>query len=479
MENTEKKGIFSRIYKWFANLTLKGLLGAILIAFIIIIILMSVSYIPGIMSRISSSLSAALYSIFVPAEKATMVTDKKIINSGENFTISFNQGDMLDGLFTISYVCDPATELLAVENSGLKKIACGEKYYLLDNETTITIRPITTESVIRLVIEGAFENNQDQKIDTVGVARVTITNDNIGTVVIPPTENPPTSPAPNTPTIITPPYIPSQPAPIQPVYYGKPDLAVRIIQTGILQTGTNYIVTNQNQFTYSDMVGIKFEVRNDGDAIAGIWSFTASLPSISTPTYNSNSQISLRPGESIVFTLGFSNLKNQYTNAITINVDPQNMISESVEYNNMATVSITNLNYNSNYYNNNQQNCSSGGYYYNDQWYYTGLCLDDYNYNYNNNWDYNNNYYNYNNLTVTCRVSPTDPETGDTVHWYADAYGGDNDYDYDWTGTNNLNSSAHNPSKTYNSDGWKSATVIVTDGDNNQASATCSVYVND
>jgi hypothetical protein len=39
MEKIENKGIINRVYSWFKNLTVKGLLGAILIAFVIIIIL--------------------------------------------------------------------------------------------------------------------------------------------------------------------------------------------------------------------------------------------------------------------------------------------------------------------------------------------------------------------------------------------------------------------------------------------------------
>jgi hypothetical protein len=452
MEKTENKGIFSRIYDWFKNLTVKGLLGAILVAFVIMIIIMSASYIPKIMSGISSSLSAALYSIFVPAENATLTVNKKILNSGEDFTINFKKGDTTDGIFTVSYDCVSATELLSVESSGLKKIECDTRYYLLENDTAITIRPITKDSLVRLVIEGAFENNENQKIETVGVVRLTVKNDTLGTVVTPVST---TSTTQTTPTVPT--YTPAV-TPIRPIYYGKPDLAVRILQTGLLNKNTN-LVTNQNQFSSSDMVGVKFEVRNDGDANTGAWNFVATLPSLSTPVFNSNTQISLRPGESIIFTLGFSNLTNQKISIINISVDPQNVVSESIEYNNIVTSTITNLNYNnSNYYNNN--GCYVDGF-------FTYNCN-----NYNNDWNYNYN----NDLRVSCYAEPDDPEEGDRVRWYADVTGGDGDYDYDWSGTNGLNSSSKNPSKTYSSSGTKRATVTV-ESDGEEESATCSVYV--
>jgi hypothetical protein len=455
MENTEKKGIFTRVYLWFKNLTLKGLLGAILVAFIIIIILMSVSYLPSALSRISNSLSAALYSIFVPTENATLTVDKKIINSGEDFTINFKKGDDIDGVFTVSYACISAVELFSVESSGLKKIQCETQYYLLENETSLTIKTITGDSLVRLVIDGSFENNATQKIEKVGVARITVKNNTLNPIVTIPVTEPVTTPT-NTPTTPTPIYIP--PTINQPVYYGKPDLAVRMLQTGTLNTATN-IVTNKNIFTYQEMIGIKFEVRNDGDANTGSWNFTASLPSNSTPTYSSNTQVSLRPGESIIFTLGFSDLTNQYIGQININVDPQNVVKESTEYNNIVNSTIINASYNSNNYNNNN---------YNNGCYINGI----FTYNCNNNWDYN-----YSDLQISCYARPNNPDVGDRVRWYVDVTGGDeDDYDYDWTGTNGLDSSSENPSKTYTSRGTKRATVTV-ESNGDEASATCSVYV--
>jgi hypothetical protein len=458
MENKEEKGIFARIYNWFVNLTLRGLLGAILVAFIIIILLMSASYIPNIMSRISSSLSAALYSVFVPVENATMTVDKKIINSGEDFTISFKKGDLTNGIFTVSYACNSDVELASIETNGLKKIDCDTSYYLLDNETAIKIRPTTSESVVRLVVNGAFENNDTQKTESIGVARVTVKNDALGVVITNPIATSTNNNSNSNNQNIAPIYNPVLP----PTYYGKPDLAVRILQTGILNQYNN-VISNRNQFTYSDMVGIKFEIRNDGEANTGPWYFTATLPSLSTPVYTSNTQMSLRPGESIIFTLGFSDLTNQRIGIITINADPRNTVAESIEYNNILTQTINNSSYNSSHYNNN---------YYNNNYNYNGY------YDIYGNWiSYNNNYNYYNDLDVSCYADPDDPETGDRVRWYVEVDGGDDDYDYEWTGTNGLDSSSENPSKTYSSRGWKYATVTVTDGDDNEAIAGCSVYV--
>jgi len=480
MEKIENKGIIDRIYNWFKNLTVKGLLGAILIAFIVVIVLFSISFLPSIMGRISNSLSAALYSIFVPAENATMTADKAIINSSESFTVNFKKGDTsVSGLFAISYPCDSNTDLLSLEANGLKKIACDTPYYLLDNDSSIKIQATTQSSLARLVLTGSFENNDTQKIENVGIVRVTIKNSSVGTVITPSATNT-TPPVSTTTKTNVAPSTSVVSAPIQPVYYGKADLSIRLLQIGLLKSGTN-IISNQSQFSYSDMIGIKFEVRNDGDANTGLWSFTASLPSLSTPVYNSSTQISLKPGESIVFTLGFTNLTNLYTGAITINVDPSNMVVESSKYNNTLTTTIINSSYNSNYYNNNNFNT---GCYINGV--YTYNCGNNYNYNNNGYYDsygnfisYNNNNYNYTNyqtLGVTCYGNPSSTNTGDRVSWYATAFGGNGSYDYTWTGTDGLNSSSQNPRKIYNYNGEKDAMVTV-ESNGFYVSHTCSVNV--
>ncbi|MEI6190973.1 MAG: hypothetical protein WCP24_01220 [bacterium] len=449
MEKIENKGIIDRVYNWFKNLTVKGLLGAIFIAFVIIIILTSLSFLPRIMSGISSSLSAALYSVFVPAESATITADKIIINSGEDFTINFKKGDTsISGLFAVSYACSSNADLVSVETNGLKKITCDTPYYLLDNDNSIKIRASTADSVSRLVIIGSFENNDTQKSENIGTVRVTIKNPSAGSIT-PSNSNKPVSNTPDpTVTPVNPVSTPTQ------TYYGKPDLAIRLLQVGLLNSFNNQIA-NQTQFSYSDMVGIKFEVRNDGDTNTGLWSFTATLPSASTPVYNSSTQISLKPGESIIFTLGFTNLTNIYSNTITISAHPLKQIAESNEYNNVIISTITNYSYNSNNYNN----------------------LNGYYDSYGNFVSYNNNYNNNNGtLGVTCYGSPSNLRTGDRVYWYANAFGGNGSYHYTWTGSEGLNSTSNNPSKTYNSIGQKQAMVTV-ESNGFYVSHTCSVNV--
>ncbi len=84
----------------------------------------------------------------------------------------------------------------------------------------------------------------------------------------------------------------------------------------------------------------------------------------------------------------------------------------------------------------------------------------------------------YNDLHVSCYASPSSAQVGNTVRWYVNVSGGDGNYDYDWEGTNNLNSSSRNPAITYNTPGNKEATVTVTDGDGQEESADCYANIN-
>jgi hypothetical protein len=130
------------------------------------------------------------------------------------------------------------------------------------------------------------------------------------------------------------------------LYYGtsKPDLAIRLLQVGLMTDGSAALVS-QNQFFHNDMVGIKFVIRNDGATVTGPWYFTAFLPSASSPVYTSNNQVSLRPGESIFYTLAFTDLTDENIGQIRINTDPLNQVGESNESNNTLVSNITNITY--------------------------------------------------------------------------------------------------------------------------------------
>jgi hypothetical protein len=99
---------------------------------------------------------------------------------------------------------------------------------------------------------------------------------------------------------------------------------------------------------------------------------------------------------------------------------------------------------------------------------------------YNYNYDYNYNQYpqdNYGQLQVSCYPMPLSARTGDTVSWVASAYGGNNSYNYSWSGTDGLSGYGSAVSKTYYSPGYKNASVTVRSG-NQTVSKNCDGTTN-
>lgn len=78
------------------------------------------------------------------------------------------------------------------------------------------------------------------------------------------------------------------------------------------------------------------------------------------------------------------------------------------------------------------------------------------------------------NLTGSCYGTPSNPEKGETVTWYANVSGGTGSYDFDWSGA--TNGSSQSVTESYSSSGTKTATVEIVSG-SQSISKSCSVYV--
>jgi len=239
----------------------------------------------------------------------------------------------------------------------------------------------------------------------------------------------------------------------QVTYYGKSDLEVSLISTGIIDPASKqYIATNYAG--YNDEVAIRFQVKNIGTNVTGPWTIRINTPSRTTPYYDSAAQQSIRPGDKIIFTTSFDSPVAVGINTAYITADPLNMIDEVTKSNNEISVPIN----------------IQGTYY-----------------SYNNNYNYGNTVqvpnvpygtlYSWVNMNVDCYANPQSGYIGNPVTWYATASGGNGYFSYAWTGSDLLNSNESAVSKTYYSSGTKYATVTVT---SNGVSVTkqCSVIIN-
>ena len=209
-------------------------------------------------------------------------------------------------------------------------------------------------------------------------------------------------------------------------YYGKADLAISLIGTGIINKSTGQFYQT-NYAGSNDVVGVKFEVRNIGTNISGIWRLRLSMPSKTTPTYDSDYQISLRPGDRIEYVASFEKPLSIGINTGYVVADYFNNVDELTKTNNYLTVPIR---------------IESSNITDND--------IDT---------DYNNN-----SLRITCGVNNENPRIGNIVTWSANVTGGSGQYLYSWQGSDDLlsiQSPYNGVNKVYYNSGTKTAKVIV------------------
>jgi hypothetical protein len=211
-----------------------------------------------------------------------------------------------------------------------------------------------------------------------------------------------------------------------PVYYGKADLSISLLGTGIINKNTGQFYQTSSA-GLNDIVGVRFEVKNIGTNISGIWRIRLVMPSKSTPIYDSEYQISLRPGDRIEYTASFERPTRTGNNIGYITADYFNNVDESVESNNYLTIPIKIV---------------SG-----------------------NITNYNNNYYN--EIKLSCGANTTRTSTGNIVTWSATVTGGIGQPLYSWYGSDGLlsiQSTQNGVNKIYYNTGTKTARVAVSIG---------------
>jgi hypothetical protein len=218
-----------------------------------------------------------------------------------------------------------------------------------------------------------------------------------------------------------------------PIYYGKSDLSISLLGTGIINKNTGQFYQTSSA-GLNDIVGVRFEVKNIGTNISGIWRIRLVMPSKSTPIYDSEYQISLKPGDRIEYTSSFERPTKTGNNIGYITADYFNNVDESVESNNYLTIPIKIVSGNITNYNNN-----------------------------------------YNEIKLSCGANTTRTSTGDIVTWSATVTGGIGQPLYSWYGSDGLlsiQSTQNGVNKIYYNIGTKTARVAVSIG-NETISGDC------
>ncbi|HRH26442.1 MAG TPA: hypothetical protein PLF31_03180 [Candidatus Paceibacterota bacterium] len=327
--------------------TVTKLLGLIaLLVFLIGIMVLTVIFVPRIAKLLSDRMDDSNEGI------ATVTSDRSRIQSGDIVLISWDGPVRLEGAYTISYPCKAG--ISATFHSG-EEMVCEEPFFFSSTDNTVAVRLASTNtgnvdvplyinykdieentSIIGdaiIAVEGTGTSNGGFLGSLFGNNGSTNTNE--------PTEEEPVNEEPvyeepETPTEETPVEpTPTTPRPTTPTQTSSPaDLQVYLLETGYLD-GNNVFIRNQN-IPSGRMAALRFVVTNGGGRLSGPWSFSASLPSDTDPTYTSPVQTSLAPTSRVEFTLGYSPRANGGTAVIAVNADRS--VTESNYGNNVLQV---------------------------------------------------------------------------------------------------------------------------------------------
>jgi len=277
-------------------------------------------------------------------EELNLEASARAIKSKEFVVITWNtHDDEESGTYLLSYPCLATAKVSIVLQGQAREISCNS-----DNAIGITNRAVlniaTDEVVMDLPIHISFEREKDRKVTATENVVITITNSNPKRTPSTGSNGVPSDPPRSEDRDYTIPGTTTSPL-------GKPDLFVKIIDTGISEVSSS---TTTDPFVStstlrSGMLGVvKFEVRNLGAKESGNWYFNAVLPTLPWHIFTSASQRSLNPGDRIEFTLRFDRAFPDRTDAnvgtISIYVDPANSIQELNENNNLERKEVRIIN---------------------------------------------------------------------------------------------------------------------------------------
>lgn len=322
------------------NALLRGLLVVGIVILLLVGILLPIKLVPNAVSQ----LAATLRSVFTPKESVVLKADKESVVSGEQVAVSWTGDERTNGVYSLSYTCTEGLRFERVHPDGsLEPIRCENEFYFTPEDNTVALTAFSGVNRVATTGVTVSFNPEGGDRERLGDLSLVITNEEGASG----NETTATT-TPSTPTnvVVTPevviPATPATPTTVAaPV--GKPDLSVRLIAVGYVDTATNTFIPSSSVIA-GQQAGIRFEVVNSGGSATGAWKFNATLPSNAPNSqfFQSATQPSLSAGDRIEFTLSFEDIKAQYTNTISIQADPAHAVTESNESNNTLTAVINN-----------------------------------------------------------------------------------------------------------------------------------------
>ncbi len=281
--------------------------------------------------------------------------DKTVVRSGEPFMLRVIHSSTIAGTYSFQYECSDVANYELVRNASVQAIQCGQRFSLPVASTTNTLdrteydvilRPLlnqnlasSTSSQVKSNFQAFLMSSTDRSIIAMGTSSINI---KLGTEI-----NPPSTMVPHQHTA----YEGGDPAEAsvapqtthtseyQEVIGGTPDLSVTLVKYGILNQNHQFVSldTLKRDVTSSDIAAVRFEVQNIGSAVSGSWNFNATLPSsdVNNQSYASPSQKSLKPGDGIIFTLGYTSPTKSFG---SITVDQNAKVNDINRSNNTLNI---------------------------------------------------------------------------------------------------------------------------------------------
>lgn len=264
-------------------------------------------------------------------ETALVITSDLSIPSGSEYALNWKHDGNDAGVYAFSYECTDGVRVEAPVAAGgvLGPITCGISYGVPGTERSLTIVP-TSDNTAEMPITLSYTNSDGEKL---AIATSTLTITSGSTAHTPATTTPTKTVAATAPTSVKTGTLPSS-APT--VTTSPADLEPTLIAIGIEDPYSGTFIP-QSQFTQSDVVVVKFSVKNRGGRATGAWSFTAELPTNPPYYYEAPSQRSLNPGDWNEFTLRFNQAAG---GSIFINIDAADAVKEANKNNNTLTIDV-------------------------------------------------------------------------------------------------------------------------------------------
>ncbi len=338
----------NKIEKW--NPILKGALVAGMLILAIFVFVGLTKILPRVIDSIGGAFSNISTSIFPPKESITISLSSNSVKSGEILDVSFvHKNKVTAGVYEFKFDCsNKDLSMILIDGPDQINLPCTATSTLNSNPFKIIPQLRDENSFIDTNIYVTFYDIETGSREAMGKVLLTIQNGNLNNTsnqenTSTTTDNTKISKDANLVTKqVTTPIVKKQTTnqyANNSYVVGKPDLRITAKDTGTI---VNNIFVPKTVFGINEISAVRFDITNSGNTPTGAWQFTAVLPTYPSQVFPSGIQPSLKPGETIEYTLSMRNLAVTGNNIVTVIVDPNQSVSEVSEINNTIVMTLVN-----------------------------------------------------------------------------------------------------------------------------------------